>query len=65
MCERIIDRYIKRKYIEVDNDSCSVFNFTQLLGYSFSNDPIQALTHMSILAYLSGSVNPEDIESIR
>ena len=65
MCDRIIDRYVKRTYIEVDNDSFSLPNSTKLLGYSFSNDPIQALTHMSILAYLSGSVNPEDIESIR
>ena len=38
MCDRIIDRYIKRKYIEVDNDSCSVFNFTQLLGCRVSDD---------------------------
>ena len=38
MCERIIDRYIKRKYIEVDNDSCSVFNSTKLLGYRAADD---------------------------
>jgi len=38
MCDRIIDRYIKRKYIEVDNDSFGFLNSTQLLGCRVSDD---------------------------